>query len=220
MNGNLLIDGVDVFQQFGIIVLQDSYNNLLQYPSIKKIDYNDWHEENGIQPDLSEIAIDTKTVSIKFASTKGKTSDFINFITNSAYHTFDFTDLETYTLRLNNQSNLSIIRTLEVFMLSFNDDFWNRVVNILATNNGSAITTNGGSIIVCGGLENTPAQATTTQPYELDGVNFGDYGVCILQGTKKDVLKMPDVKQNLTRSFQKINGVFYDDVNVTFQSRK
>lgn len=54
MTGYCYIDGIDIYDEFGVIVEGDGYDELLSFPSLKEPDKNDWPEENGIEVDLSE----------------------------------------------------------------------------------------------------------------------------------------------------------------------
>jgi hypothetical protein len=56
MKRNLYIDGVDTYAQYGVSVIHSSggsYRDLVCYPSLKKVQSNDWPEENRVDVDLS-----------------------------------------------------------------------------------------------------------------------------------------------------------------------
>mgnify|MGYP000985530723 CR=1 FL=1 len=50
----LIVDGVDTFDRFGVFALETGLNDLLSYPPLKPVEANDWHEQEGIDADLSE----------------------------------------------------------------------------------------------------------------------------------------------------------------------
>ena len=68
LTDRLYIDGLDAFTNFGLLILSGGYNELLAYPPLKPVAYNDWQEEDGIEPDLSNPKLDTKTFSIRFGT--------------------------------------------------------------------------------------------------------------------------------------------------------
>ncbi|MCC8036700.1 MAG: hypothetical protein LIP02_00965 [Bacteroidales bacterium] len=65
--GSLYVDGYDVYKQFGMYVVSGGWNELVAYPPLKTVNYNDWQEEDGIEADLSAPVLNTREVSIKFA---------------------------------------------------------------------------------------------------------------------------------------------------------
>lgn len=65
MSGRFYIDGKDAFTEYGIYVQEGGYNELVAYPPLKAVTSNDWQEEDGIEPDLSEPTLNTKEFSLK-----------------------------------------------------------------------------------------------------------------------------------------------------------
>ena len=45
-SGELIIDDVDVYNEYGVYVVTGGWNDLVAFPPLKAVDYNDWHEEN------------------------------------------------------------------------------------------------------------------------------------------------------------------------------
>lgn len=70
MIGKFNIDGIDAYERFGVFISDAGLVSLLQYPPLKKVDSNDWPEEDGEEFDLSEPTLDTKTVQVKLPPTK------------------------------------------------------------------------------------------------------------------------------------------------------
>jgi hypothetical protein len=201
MIGKLYIDNKDAYTSYGIFVTSGGYNELLAFHSLKNIESNDWPEEDGIEADLSQPALDTKEFRISFAS-HGKNSvrAFFTLLSDKSYHSFDFRAIgRKYKLRLVSQSNLTVLKEMNVFTLQFANDF-----PIPENYTYSAPQSN----IV-------PATG-----YKIDGLDFSQYGTYILKGSKAEVLKSPPVKKNLVLSFNNATGVMYDGEIVFFKTKE
>lgn len=200
MNGKLFIDGLDVYEIFGLFVQSNSYVNLLPFAHLKSIDFNDWWEEDGIEPDLSNPTLDIREFNMSFATHKKTlTDDFITLISDKAYHEFEFKEIgKTYKLRMLEQSGLFLIDGLETFSLKFADDFPFPENYVYVAPIANIVHRTG---------------------YELDGIDLANYGIAVLQGTKAEILKMPVVKKNLLSNYNGMHGVTYDGEFVKFQQK-
>lgn len=200
MSGKLYIDGLDAYT-YGIFVTEGGYDELVSFPALKKIDVNDWPEEDGVEPDLSEPALDLKEFAINFASHgKTLTENFIALISDKAYHTYDFREIgRMYNLRLVSQPNLSLFTNLELFSLQFANDF------PFPDNYTYQVPYSTLSIPQTG--------------YILDNRDFTDYGIRVLRGSDAEVIKSPAVKKNLLTNFNKRHGAEYDGEEVVFQTK-
>lgn len=200
MKGVLYIDGVDAYEAYGVSITETAYDDLVCMPTLKPIQFNDWHERNGIEPDLSEPVIDAKKVSITFNQVGGydRYDAFMQTLSDGAFHTFRFESIGlTKDLRLENCGDIKGIRDLSSFSLSFSDD------NPMK-----------------GYTYETPASAVERLgDYLLDGVDLADYGIRVLAGTMASITKRPDVKENLKVSTPTSNGVKYDGQNVVFKNK-
>lgn len=200
MIGKLYIDGKDAYAEYNLFVTKGGYAQLLAYAPLKTVDSNDWAEDDGVEVDLSNPTLDTRSVNIPFASHNNvKTGEFLELLSDMAYHTFDFRDIgRVFTLRLVSQSSLRVARGLELFTLQFADD--------------SSLTKDY--------VYKTPVSNQPTTGYELDGIDLCKYGIQILKGSKAEVLKSPAVKKKLTRSLKYQNGAEYDSGEVTYQAKE
>ncbi len=201
MRGQLYVDGNDVYADYGIYVVAGGWCELVAMPPLKDVDSNDWHEMDGEEADLSNPVLDTRNVTINFAVANGGDDAFIEFIdllSDGAYHEFNCACFNrTYTLRLVSQPNMDYAKILGLFSLKFADDF---------------------------PLPNYTYQAPQTtfptfEDYLLDNAPFTDYGVRILDGTLSSVMTYPEVKENMLRNINSVEGVIYDPLNVTFKSK-
>ena len=201
MTGRTFIDGKDIYTSFGAFVTEGGYADLVRFPSLKSVEYNDWHEEDGIEPDLSDPKLDTKEITITFAirGGKGKTDDLIQLLSDKVSHLFDFREMGlSVNLRLASASAPTVAGHLRLLPLTFADD---------------------------SPLEDYEyAEPHSSMPqindYLIDGRRLSDYGVRLLQGTQASLESMPAVKQNLLRNVSGISGAIYDvNGKVTYKSR-
>ena len=200
MKDVLYIDGVDVYLEYGISASDVAYDDLVRFPSLKAVPFNDWHENNGIEPDLSAPVVESKDIVIPFfvSDVHDGYQAFISAISDGAYHLFYFVKIGlTRSLRLTSCGDITSVGGLGSFVLTFSDDDPSK--GIVASEPSSAMVKYG--------------------DYLLDGVDFASYGIRLLRGTMDSIVKMPDVKQNLKRDISVCNGVSYDGKNVTFKSR-
>jgi hypothetical protein len=74
----MTIDGKDILTEYGCTLLKGSYNDLFRYPKRKSVVYNNWAEADGIEPDLSEVEFEQKTVKLDFAMQAASVSEFMS----------------------------------------------------------------------------------------------------------------------------------------------
>ena len=200
MKALLYIDGVDVYNEYGVSVSDLAYDDLVCFPELKPIEFNDWHEQNGIDPDLSAPVVKARDISIPFnvAGVHSGYEAFISKLTDGAYHTFNFVGLGlTRVLRLKSCGTIKSVLGLGSFTLVFSDDAPRNEVEYESPS----------SIIAKYG------------DYLLDGIDFANYGIRFLRGTMDSITQKPDVKENLKRDISVVDGLIYDGKSVTYKSR-
>lgn len=198
MKGKTYIDGKDIFTAFGALVTDGGYSGLVEFPSLKTVEYNDWQEEDGIEPDLSSPVLDTKDVSIPFAFVGTRIDPFVAALSDKGYHSFEFRELgRTFRLRLVSVGTPSVCGDLRLVTMTFADDF------------------------PLDGYEY--AEPTCSGPETgctIDGRDLSEYGIRILQGTRAQLEAVPAVKPALSRNIRTVSGAYYDgDAAVRFKSR-
>lgn len=200
MTGRLYIDGYDAYRQWGVYVVSGGWNELIAYPPLKSVESNDWHEEDGIEADLSDPKLNAKEVSVRFAFSGlfNRFMEFVERLSNGAYHEFNCAYIHrSYILRMTQMSDLETYPTLGFVTIKFSDDFPLRDYTYL-----------------------TPKSSVTrSEDYLIDGTPFTDYGCRILKGSLAEVMKAPATKQSLLRSSAISPGAIYDGANVTFKSK-
>lgn len=200
MKGVLYIDGVDIYMAYGISVADVAYEDLVCLPDLKPIPFNDWHEKDGIDPDLSApvIAAQNATIPFHLSGEYDKYKDFMLLLSDGAYHSFNFVDIGLKKdLRLVGCSEIKSICNLHSFSLTFSDD---------DPLKGYTYSSPSSDIVQLG-------------DYLIDDIDVASYGIRILRGTIDSIKKAPDVKENLKRNISVSPGLIYDEGVVTYKSR-
>lgn len=198
MSGRLYIDGVNIYKEFGIFVADGGYTGLISPAGLKEIEYNDWPEMDGIEPDLSNPMLDSKDFSLPFYSVNNKkTEDFLAFLSEESYHSFEFLDIQKESsLRLLNQPGKETISRGESFSLKFADDFPMDGYTYLS-----------------------PIGSINQSGFEIDNKPLSDYGVLLLAGSYDEIMKSPSVKKNLSHNYRNSKGLVYDNDSVVYQHK-
>lgn len=197
MIGSLYIDGVDIFREYGVDIVDRGYNGLVSAAELKKIDFTDWPDEDGIEPDLSNPALDSKEFDMQFGGDSERTENFLAFLSNVPYHEFQFGDIKaSRRLRLVSQPSKETIQPMESFTLRFADDFPLHDYSYLA-----------------------PISPCYQKGYAIDGKLLSDYGLVVLEGSDDEIMKIPSVKQNLICSTNNRKGLKYDNSQVVYQHK-
>lgn len=200
MTGKLYIDSIDSYTKYAVSIADDAFKSIIQYPALKEPDHNDWHEEDGIEVDLSDPKLDGRKISIPFnCEAQEKTGALLEALSNGSYHTFIFSDLSlTLSLRLVSQPDINTFKTLRSFSLEFSDD----------------------SFFLNGYTYVAPTTVGVSDGYEFDGLNLSLYGIRVLEGTSDEIQKSPAVKTNKNINLKKSHGLIYESSEVKFQSKE
>lgn len=200
MKDKLFIDGRDAFIEYGIFVEKNGYKQLIQFPAFKKIDTTEWPEEDGIEADLIDPKLDTRTLQIQFCITNIRyAEDLFDELAIGAYHTFEFREIgKTYRLRMTQNGNFSSLIKLGKLTLTFSDDF-------PQVPTGTHYALDKSDIRQIG--------------FEIDGIDFSQFGTYVLNGSSDSIRKAANTKDNLKISTKDTAGVFYDSTAVTFKSK-
>lgn len=200
MTGRLYIDGNDAYLKWGVYVVAGGWKDALAYAPLKPVEYNDWHEEDGIEADISDPKLDTKEFAMNFAYAGlfSRFIEFMNMLADGAYHEFNSPQIgRQFTLRMTQMPNLDHAPTLGFVSIRFCDDFPLK---------GYA-------------YQGPSSNVMSADDYLIDDVPFTDYGCRILKGSLSEVMKAPAVKQNLLRNISIQSGADYDGEVVTFRSK-
>ena len=201
MTGEIIIDGINATTTYGIIVRDGDYAGIISMPKIKEPEANDWPEEDGLEVDLSDLKYERKEFDIRFAtiSPNADINGFINLLIDGAYHDVTFSDLGiTKQIRLLAGKNFkgSILK-MRLFTLRFSED-----------NPMSGYT-----------YQEPTGGEFPEQGYKIDTKDISQYGIAVLQGSEEEILKIPEVKQNLTIDTTAMNGAIYDPEQVKMKAK-
>ena len=200
MAGKLFIDGQDAYTSYGLDVEHGGYCFLPEFPSLKNIDTNDWPEENGLEVDWGSVTLNPHEFSVSFAFLKpGGRESFVRMLSETAlYHVWQFAEAgRTVKLRIVSEVKWQDCVIFKKFSLKFADDF--PYDYVYAAPSSSIANVTPGTL--------------------LNGVDLGSYGIAVLEGTKDSVEKEPDVKPNLSRNIQALNGTIYSDTDVHYKQK-
>ena len=200
MDSLVYIDGIDALANYGLRLGDGSLASLIQWAELKDVYANDWHEEDGIEPDLTNPVLDTRKCTLSFVgnATTAQVDEFVALWSNGAYHTLTTTVGFSYRLRLVSNDSLKWENGLCIAKFTFADDFpldgytFKRPSSLIAYDSN----------------------------YIVDNTPLTTYGVNVLAGINSELLKIPEVKENLVRSFDNVPGVAYDSTEVHFKARE
>lgn len=192
MEGRIYIDDIDIYTTYGLYVVESGYNGLIEWPALKPVDFNDWHERDGIEPDLSAPVLDKHefTLSLAGRTPRAKADAFIaTFGNNGAYHTLRSDEiLRQYDVRLVSADPVDEQCGICFVTITLADDFPLKGYTPLAPRSTIA----------------------PYNDYAIDDKLFTDYGANILEGSLAEITRTPDVKTNLERSVASLPGLMYD----------
>lgn len=187
----MTIDGKNIKQEYGCMLIWEGntsvpYNlsAILKYPTRTKVEYRNWAEMDGIDPDVSEFNVEPKKVQLQFLMEAGSLEQFwlqyrklIADITSPQAHIFDLGDFGVHSYRYDVNSAYTHPqpfnegRNLSVFSIDF--------------------------------IENKPVIGNSAIPYSdsaphgqfaINGYDLGDFGMHVDDGTD-DLLKYPSAKK-------------------------
>lgn len=201
MTGKTLIDGKDLWTACGAIVTEGGYRRLVQFPSMKAVEYNDWQEEDGIEADLSSPVLDAKNVQIPFAFIGSAPGLLLSALSDKGYHEWTFNEIgRAFTLRLVSAGTPVVAGDMRLLTLTFSDDF---PLDMETFVRGDLLS---------------PSRSDGCL---LDGTDLSAYGVRILEGTRAELERSPSVKPTMLRNVSSSPGIIYDgDAPVTYMSKK
>lgn len=215
--GKLYIDGNDAYSEFGVFVERWGYKALIQMPSFKTPDSTEWEEYDGAEFDLSDPVLDAKTFQMQFCVTNvSMVHDLFYILSDGSYHIFNFVELgRSYKLRLSQNNTLTSKIFLGKFTLSFVDDF--PPIRYLDGMTSAELAASYPLVLNVQPYTSTVLRVDTG--YTLDEIDFGRFGVLALDGTSNNIMRTPNVRENLKVSVSGKAGIDYDDENVLYKTK-
>ena len=193
--GNLLIDGVDAFTQYGAYLSDGQLATLLELPKLKTPTSTEWADQDGMEYDLTAPLLDSRTLSLKFhIRTPEGFYSLIEALQAGAYHTFYVSSIgQTYTLRLTQTQSLNATDNLITASLTFSED-----TPVVPT--GSPST----SLLI-------PLTGIT-----LDNTDLAYYGIQPIEGIRSNILTPLPQREALKVTTCNTAGIaLYDSQTVT-----
>ena len=192
LTGRIIINGLDAFTNYGLVFQNDGLKSLLQMPQFKKVEVYDWHEEDGLEADLSAPLLDGRQFTLNFGishpDAESEAQVLLSDLASQVYHTLHIPWLgRTYTVRYVSNSSFAQNARFDTLSLTFAED---------------AVT--------------IPTVAVPTQEtgismgYFIDDADFALYGCTVVKGTRDSFLKFAATKEALKRSVSTLSGIIYD----------
>lgn len=213
MDTGLYIDGRETYSTWGVRMLDGSLGSAVCWPPLKEssVPVNDWPEEDGIEADLSNPVLDTRSVTLHL-STDGTYSGYRGFVTYlgaSVYHDVHIGPVDrTFRLRLVRWGDYDYGQRLGFVDVTLADDYplagyqyeepgiagpdWYVLPYTLPFVLGDMTVPDGAVLI--------------------DGRPLSRYGVHLLAGTESSLWTQGAVKPALSRSLSSAPGVEYDSL--------
>lgn len=205
MQSSFLIDGLDSFEHFGMIVTEGGYNDLVVYAPTKEVNISNYKEVDGITADLSNVCLKNKLVNIRFGilGSIDKYRNFIKKISDKAYHTFGFMQIGlTEKLRYVSESSFSYNGKFTLATVQFSDDFpkkWYSETWMIPT-------------------EIKPFVPISN--LEINDINIACYGLRNLSGALDSILRTPKAKAGTTIENRIMDSVFYDNTDIKLEGKE
>ena len=208
MNTGMTIDGHDTYATWGVRLLQGSLGSVVCWPSLKEasVPVNNWHEEGGIEADLSAPKLDTRNVTLNL-STDGNYSRYKRFISalqDVDYHAVYFGAVDkSMRLRLVRWGGYDYGKGLGFVSVTLADDFpldgyTYTVPRVLEGSLPYTLPFILGNRVIADGT------------YTLDGRPMDYYGVKVLVGTESSLWTEGDPRLPLVRNLPSLQGAEYD----------
>lgn len=198
----MTIDGKNI-KEYGCTLLEGSYDTLLKYPKRTSVKSNNWADVDGIEPDLSVVEFEAKTVKLSFlmeANTlEGFWSQYRKLIADMSapgYREMNLIPGMTNRMRFSAGASYNLPvpfnegKNLSSFDLNFIED--NHAI-IPAPYPSGGITLRG--------------------QYEINGIDFGAFGIGS-DDEQEDILKYPAMKSPFT------DGRSVDFTTLTMQHKE
>lgn len=172
-----------------IRLIEQSYNGILKWPSLKSVDTNDWAEHNGIEPDLTNPVLENRNVTLKFYAKGIEAYEFfVDELLENGYNTLYFPELyQIYMMRLVGSKLIDQREDAQYFELEFTEDNYSESFAELI-------------------------KQTWNKPsgFCIDNVDLCENGISVLEGTIDNIRQLPKTKQRLTINENSMEGSWYD----------
>lgn len=193
MTGDTIINGTDIYSDYGAFVSLGGYNGVVGWPASKPVEMNNWMEEDGIEVDLSSLKLASHEFETSFGIQRPIQSihGFYSFLCSEAFMNCSFSSLglTNKTYRVIGMSGIDYAFTFGEVRVRLADDTPMEDYEYVAPSVSHPL----------------PVSA-----FRLNGTPLSAYGVRTLYGTLGTVAQRGAIKQFLLRDVSTINGSLYD----------
>lgn len=182
----MTIDGKNIHTEWGCTLLEGSFDDLLKYPKRKAVNYRNWAEANGIDPDLTEVEFEPRKIKLSFLMEAIGEVEFwrrynklTSDLSSAGYREMNLIEGMTNRLRLNTGVTYELPlfpsagKNCSVFDLNFIEDDYTTI-----------------AAYPFGGI-------SLRGQFSINGYDFGEFGVGC-DGALEDILKTPSLKDPFT----------------------
>lgn len=95
LSGRYIIDGVDIWSAYGVVVVEGGYDQIFELPNVKQPDSYDWAEFDYSEVDFSNPALEPQRYSVKFGTVKGQAGvdGMLDLLLNGKKHDVIFNEI-------------------------------------------------------------------------------------------------------------------------------
>lgn len=223
--GRLFIDGADARLTYGIFVVEGGYSGIVKWPDMKEPSYVNWPEEPGIEPDLLDTYLRPKeSISLNICCTDSPTGAdaFIAMLQSASYHVFNFKEIGiTIPLRYKSTAARDKYGNIEMLTLemAFDFSYLDELIpyegeKVYLTFNSQKLLFDSNLLVFTAydeGQGSTVVIRKKKTGLLLDGDDFGDRGVTVLDGTDEAITRPAPLKDNLIIKATGLKGQLYPD---------
>jgi len=137
LNNQFMIDGLDVFDTYGIIFERGIFNELLKFPSRKEVFSQSWKDQDGTVRYVNNPHFESVEMNLQFVLIGQNITDYLNKLNafrnkmlTSGYFNFDsvklnmrFTLLYKSMQQITHLTRLSNNKVASRFVITLIDDF-------------------------------------------------------------------------------------------------
>jgi hypothetical protein len=196
MKNSIVIDGVDIYKEYGVVVLSNINKVALTPPEVIELTSVEWYE-GGISVDNTERREFETTRKISFDCVQYKVELYgklLEFLKSTPYHTIGFQQLgieKTLRLSMVSSSKLLSGHYIQEFTMTFTDDAED-ITQFIYSAQLTAVKNNFGDSLT------------------INNTNFDKYGFTLLEGSLDDIFsqnmndRVKDAKHSVTNKIQEI----------------
>lgn len=215
MKGSVIIDGIDI-DDLGLFILRGGDYDFLSFPERKEPDQNNWHEIDGIDPDLSEVYFNEKKVAVRFYI-KAESGDEFLYRLNRFYRLISAPGYRQLYSR--EFGKTFMLRYVDCPELEHRGGLYKKGTKRAEL---SVVFSMDDPLQIFAGDGNlAPRNGRSAKSYvEINGIDLADFGI-IVNRCYDTVLRLPAVKPPLARSISNLNGLIaYDRERSTFEAKQ